>query len=522
MPEIRRVGVIGGGLSGIATIKQLREEGHQVTCFEKGSEIGGVFSNDGAYDSTLLTISNYFMAYSDFSPKGERLKFWTRREYNQYLHRYIDHFGLGDSIQLDSTVERIERRGKDWCVRVVSKGEAVEHLFDAVAVCSGMFQFPKIPDLPGLKDFEGRVVHSKDYKNALPFEGRRVLCVGLGESSADMTSEISEVAESCYLSLRRYPVVAPRYIPFQRDQYYTIDASWITSRIINYLPTWAHISLVSGYFRDYLKSVNPDVRYRGQWDLKAGPSPHQVITKNERVYTHIVDGQVKPNVSGIHHIGPDFVEFGDGEKAKIDTILFCTGFETRFPFLPLNFSSTRELYKQMFHPDADQSLAFIGFVRPQQGGIPAIAELQARYFTQLCSGEKQIPDPETRRAIAEHEKEYWEHEYYITPHVSSLVNYCTYMDSMADLVGCKPEIPPFFSDPELHLKLWFGPQFSAQYRLNGPHANRKEAEAFVRAFPLVFPKTKIAYLLLLRTLSTWFPEHEKLKPRLIGEPARTA
>jgi dimethylaniline monooxygenase (N-oxide forming) len=516
MSEKKKVGVIGGGLSGITTIKQLRDEGHDVICFEKGSDLGGVFAPNGCYDSVMLTISNYFMAFSDFLPEEERLKFWTRREYEAYLKRYIAHFGLASFVQLRSEVQHVERKGSGWSIRVLHDGVSTEHVVDAVAVCSGMFQFPRVPKLEGLEKFQGDLVHSSKYTNATPFEGKRVLCIGLGESSADVTAEIGDVAARCILSLRRHPVVAPRYIPFQKDEYFTIDTSWITSRMVNYLPSWIHSSFTQGLFRKYLKSKNADVRYRGGWDMKAGPSPNQVITKNERVFKPIVDGKVHPNLTGIARLTEDAVEFNDGERAEIDTVVFCTGFETRFPFLPLAFSSTRKLYKQMFHPDEDESLAFIGFVRPQQGGIPAMAELQARYFAQLCSNSKRLPTREHRREIARVEAEHWQEEYHITPHVSSLVNYCTYTDAMAELVGCKPKAPFLLFDPELYLKLWFGPQFSAQFRLRGPHANAAASERFIRTFPLTVSRSRIVVLMLCKLLTQLFFGLGKFKPRKLG------
>ena len=117
MSNKKRVGVIGGGLSGITTMKQLRDEGHDVICFEKGTELGGVFAPDGCYDSTMLTISNYFMAFSDFLPEEERLKFWTRREYEAYLKRYIAKFDLARFAQLRSEVKQVERKGAGWVIR---------------------------------------------------------------------------------------------------------------------------------------------------------------------------------------------------------------------------------------------------------------------------------------------------------------------------------------------------------------------------------------------------------------------
>ena len=41
-----RVCVMGAGPSGLTTIKQLLDEGHDVQCFEKGSDLGGIWQRN--------------------------------------------------------------------------------------------------------------------------------------------------------------------------------------------------------------------------------------------------------------------------------------------------------------------------------------------------------------------------------------------------------------------------------------------------------------------------------------------
>ncbi len=495
----RKVAVVGAGLSGIAAVKELREEGHEVTCYEKNGSFGGVFSDDGfAYESLNLTVTNYFMAFSDFVPTEERIKFWTAKNYRDYLRRYMEKNNLFPSIFFNTEVKSVERGSNKWLISTrTESGEEKQEYFDAVAICSGMFQEPKIPVIEGLEEFQGDVFHSKDYINKSPYEGKRVLCVGLGESSSDITAEISTVSDKCILSLRRYPAVAPRVIPFQKDPFFTIDTSVFTSRIIHHLPYKAHRKMVDTFLSKSIKSRNPAMVRRTKWTYKAGSPVHQVITKNERLFTHIVDEEVEANFSGIERITKDSVVFKDGRQEKIDTIMFCTGFKTTFPFLDVKIENTRDLYKQMFHHDFDKTLAFIGFARPHQGGIPSLSEMQSRYFAQLCSDAKKFPERHERVRQAEKDRLLWENEYYITPHVSSLVNYNTYIDSLAELVGCKPDIPSFFKDRKMYLKLWFGTQFSCQYRLTGPHAKPDEAHKFLRSFPIPYRKNRM-YILLLK------------------------
>ena len=158
--------MIGTGLAGIVTIKELQERNHKVTCFEKNSQIGGVFSDARAYDSLLLTVSNYFMAFSDFMPTEERLKFWTRKEYKDYLLKYSNHFNLTSAIQLNSHVTSIKKKDEKWEVIVKKESEEKKYSFDKVAICSGQFQKKRMPAIEGLESFKGDIYHSLDYKNA--------------------------------------------------------------------------------------------------------------------------------------------------------------------------------------------------------------------------------------------------------------------------------------------------------------------------------------------------------------------
>ena len=492
----KTVAVVGAGLSGLATIKQLKDEGHNVICFEKSDDYGGVFNSlDSTYENLVLTVSNYFMAYSDFVPTEERFKFWTKKDYRAYLERYVHRFELLPCIKFAHGVNSISKTDDGWVIETENGGNTEQYEFDAVAICSGMFVHPKLPEINGLEDFEGETLHSQDYQNNDAFKGKNVMCVGMGESSSDVTSEISSVAKSCILSLRRYPAVAPKFVPFQKDEFFTIDVSWNTVRNFNNIPKFFHKQLTGKIFKQYRRSLNPDTRLRGEWIKKSGPPGNQVINKNERVFKHIVDGQVTPNMSGINRFEKNGVIFNDGKKANLDIVMFCTGYKIQFPYLKDGApSDVRDLYLQMFNSEIGESLAFIGFARPQQGGVPTIAEMQARYFALMCSEKRELPSKAMQNASIASHTMHWEKEYSLTPKATGLVNYCHYMDLLASKIGCKPERPSLWKDPLLNLKLDYNPLWAAQYRLNGPHANHEEAKRFIKSFPNTFSWKKIAYL----------------------------
>ncbi len=215
-----KVGVIGAGPSGLTTVKQLLDEGHEVQCFEKSGDIGGIWQRSAdpaadaedmkVFDNLILTISMKLMSYSDFMVSGDRV-FYTHAQYRQYLNAYAEKFDLRRHIALNARVDEV-KKNKDgtWSVSAVLNGERQTHQFDAVAVCSGPFQTPDETSVPDIGKFSGEVVHSSKYRNNKRFVGKRVLVVGLAESGADIAREVSDVTASCALSIRSYSFLIPR------------------------------------------------------------------------------------------------------------------------------------------------------------------------------------------------------------------------------------------------------------------------------------------------------------------------
>lgn len=213
-----KVCVVGAGPCGLTTIKQLRDEGHDVVCFDKNADLGGLWlrhedpQTDAdemkAYDNLMLTISMKLMAYSDH-PFGDGRVFYTRAQYLEYLHGYADRFGLAECVSFGAEVTDIRREGRRWTVTTVREGVTSSETFDAVAVCSGPFKTPN-RQIPGLESFTGEVVHSSEYRNRDRFAGKRVLIVGMAESGADLVREIGDAATECTLAIRSYTYLLPR------------------------------------------------------------------------------------------------------------------------------------------------------------------------------------------------------------------------------------------------------------------------------------------------------------------------
>ena len=140
-----------------------------------------------------MVSSKYLTMFSDFRVGSDADDHLTLKDYVTYLEEYADKNNLRDLIRFGTEVVSLKRgeageAGK-WKV-ALRNGRTVaatESVFDAVAVCSGLHNYPKVPDFPGQKsNFKGRVVHSSDYKEPSIFAGKRVLILGTGETAFDI------------------------------------------------------------------------------------------------------------------------------------------------------------------------------------------------------------------------------------------------------------------------------------------------------------------------------------------------
>ncbi len=527
-----KVCVVGAGPCGLTTIKQLLDEGHEVVCFDKNSDVGGLWlrhEDDAgqmkAYDDLMLTISMKLMAYSDYPFTGGRV-FYTRAAYLGYLQEYAARFDLTRHIRFGSEVTDVRRDGDGWTVTVRRDGVESSETFGAVAICSGPFKTPNT-SIPEIEGFTGEVVHSADYRNSDRFRGKRVLIVGLAESGADIVRQIGNAADACTLAIRSYTYLLPRMHDNKStdqgtvrahhhemcrratDQPFALGTFWGRNPVSK--AAFHAAAIVYGIAMTAIGSVRvrlnrlpgrrksvPDVNVMGQpylpakididtldnaenwdmirtWNRRSHPdgswAQRGIFSKNVSFIPGIVSGAITLNDAGVVGAEGSTVRFGDDTAAEFDTIVLCTGFTTEklsIGDLQVKDGNVRNLWKHFLHPEHDGTAAFIGFVRPFSGGIPISAEMQARYFALLCSGKKR--PPANIDELIGREKEWEEYWTALSPrHPESIPSQALYLDGLAREVGCLPSVRYLVLRPRLFVRLWFGSFNPSGYRIVGPH-----------------------------------------------------
>lgn len=167
---------------------------------------------------------------------------------------------------------------------------------------TGTWNTPYIPDVPGSARFQGRQLHTRDYKNAAEFAGQHVIVVGGGISAIQLLDEISQVTTTTWVTRRP---------PEFREGPFT--------------PEWGRAAVALVEER-----------------VRAGLPPESVVSVTGLPVTPAIEAM---RARGVFHREPmfsDIVEEGvrweDGRVQPADVILWCTGFRSSLdhlaPILP--------------------------------------------------------------------------------------------------------------------------------------------------------------------------------------------
>ena len=193
--------VVGGGPAGLATSAELRRRRVDHVVLERGDAAGHSWTN--LYDSLTLHTGKHLSRLPRMSFSRAVPLFPSRGDFVAYLHRYVEVFEL--PIETGRAVTSIDRGADEWIVRT-EQGDIATR---TVVMATGILSAPRIPQLPGRARFRGRVMHSVEYRRPAGFQGRRVLVVGVGNSGAEIGSELANAGAHVAIAVRSGANVVP-------------------------------------------------------------------------------------------------------------------------------------------------------------------------------------------------------------------------------------------------------------------------------------------------------------------------
>ncbi len=298
--------VVGAGPAGLATSRELvrRRVPHRV--LERGDTVGYTWAN--LYDSLTLHTGKHMSGLPGMPLPRSAPLFVPRHEFWEYLRRYAHVFNL--PIDTGYRVERITHAPSDggWAV-TTNRGTLAA---DTLVVATGIVANPRMPRFPGQERFAGRLGHSVEYRRPDGYAGRRVLVVGVGNSGAEIASEIAHAGGKVTVAVRSGANVVPLTLAGVPIQYL---AYWVRK-----LPRGAQERIV-----DLIRLLT-ELR-RGRPVLpRPGYSPLDAIPV---IGFHLVDAIAAGLIDvrgGVAELTADGARFTDGSAGRFDDIIMATGF----------------------------------------------------------------------------------------------------------------------------------------------------------------------------------------------------
>ena len=204
--------IIGGGFGGLLAGARLRQAGVKDICVvEKGGDFGGTWYWN-RYPGAQCDVESYI-----YLPLLEELGYMPKEKYShapeilEHSRAIGRHFDLYDGALFQTAVQELrwdddERR---WLVST-DRGDTIRARF--VSLASGPLNRPKLPGIPGIRDFKGHTFHTSrwdyDYTGGTAEGGldkladKRIAVIGTGATAVQCVPHLAAGAEHLYVCQR--------------------------------------------------------------------------------------------------------------------------------------------------------------------------------------------------------------------------------------------------------------------------------------------------------------------------------
>ena len=373
--------IVGAGFSGLYMLHRLRELGFTTRLFDAADGVGGTWYWN-RYPGARCDSESHYYCYS-FSDEIRKEWKWSCRypaqpELLAYLNFVADRLDLRKDIDFGTRVAagNYDEEAHRWVVET-DQGETVRARFLITGV--GNTSTPAKPSIPGLESFAGDVYHTALWPHEkVDFTGQKVALIGTGSSGIqstpmiaeqadhltvfqrtanysvparnhDLTDEMRRELEENYTEMRQLVLASPIGMPFEipqksalevsdEERTATLDKLWEIGSFRFMFTSYHDIvvdlkanATVAGYIEAKIRdTVNDPAKADVLCEFN-----HPVGTKRPPIDTNYYETFNRDNVSivsirknPIREATVDGLIMDNGDKHKVDAIVFATGFDT--------------------------------------------------------------------------------------------------------------------------------------------------------------------------------------------------
>jgi cation diffusion facilitator CzcD-associated flavoprotein CzcO len=344
----RSIAVVGGGFGGVGAAVMLGREGYEnVTVFEKGERVGGVWHHN-TYPGAACDIPSHLYEYS-FAPNRWSRRYAPQAEIQAYVEGVARRFGVLDKVRTGTEVKSAgwdEGRGI-WLLET-STGP---HEADLLLTACGQLSVPSKPPLPGLDEFEGAAFHTAEWRHDVDLAGKRVAVVGTGCSAIQVVPAIQPTVGRLDVYQR-----SPGWTLPKMDFEYSAKAHALFSRF----PALRRLDRASIFaFQEFAaaaltqrRRLLPILRAAGRRQISSAisdPELRRKVTPSDEFgckrimltdewYPTLAEPNVELVAERIEAVVPGGIRDATGVERAADAIVLATGFASHDFVAPLEIS----------------------------------------------------------------------------------------------------------------------------------------------------------------------------------------
>ncbi|KAF2304873.1 hypothetical protein GH714_039229 [Hevea brasiliensis] len=313
--------IVGAGPSGLATAACLKEKGVPSLILERANCIASLWQLK-TYDRLHLHLPKHFCELPLMPFPSNFPTYPTKQQFVAYLEAYTNHFGLAPVFNKTVVSAEFESRCGFWKVKTLGlKQEETEYVCQWLIVATGENAEEVVPDIEGMNQFEGPILHTSSYKSGELFRGKNVLVIGCGNSGMEVCLDL------CSHNARPSIVV--------RDSVHVLPQEMLgrsTFGLSIWLLKWFPMRLVDQILLLVSRFMLGDTSHYGLHRPKLGPMQLKTATGKTPVLdlgtlAKIKSGHIKV-CQGIRRLMNQYVEFVDGSKENFDAIILATGYKS--------------------------------------------------------------------------------------------------------------------------------------------------------------------------------------------------
>jgi cation diffusion facilitator CzcD-associated flavoprotein CzcO len=336
LPDHVRFAIAGSGFAGIGCGIRLKNEGiEDFLILERADDVGGTW-RDNTYPGCACDVPSHLYSFS-FEPNPN----WSRTfspqpEIWEYLRHCSAKYGIDPHLRFNAAVTEAawDDEAEVWRIETERGSLTADFFVSGV----GALSEPKLPDIPGIESFEGRMFHSAQWDHDYDLAGKRVAVIGTGASSIQFVPKIQPLVERLDLYQRTAPWIVP-----QRDRRLSRPEKWLyrlfppAQLAMLAAIYWARELFVLGFMHPREGGINEKLARKHLESQVKDPVLRDKLTPRYRmgckrvlISDNYYPALQQPNVDvvtdAIAEVKPHSIVTADGTEREIDALILGTGF----------------------------------------------------------------------------------------------------------------------------------------------------------------------------------------------------